>query len=66
MQPLSQDLPEDAELLYEVDDNGKVLPVIFYEEGDAFIHTPENPYCGDPTCPCSAGEASDTQEEAQP
>ena len=67
MQPLPPELPENAELLYKVDDNGKVLPAIIYEEGDAFIHTPENPYCGDPTCPCGGSPPDDSPEgEVQP
>src|SRR5213078_2297161 len=56
MQPLSEDIPEDAELLYEVDENGNVLPVIPYGDGDEFVHTDEHPNCDDPTCPCNQGE----------
>ena len=29
--------------------------VIHYENGDEPLHTPEHPYCDDPTCPCTNG-----------
>ena len=58
---LPTELPEDAELLYEVDEDGNVIPVIGYEEGDAFVHTAENPTCDDPTCPCNAGQSQEVQ-----
>ncbi len=46
----------DVEMLYEVDENGNVLPVITYADGDELLHTDECPQCSDPTCPCHAGE----------
>jgi hypothetical protein len=49
----TEEIPEDAEELYEVDENGNVVPVIRYE--DDLIHTDEHPNCDDPDCPCNQG-----------
>ena len=53
-----EEIPEDAELLYEVDENGNVLPVIPCE--DEFIHTEDHPICDDPTCFCHLEEEEQT------
>jgi hypothetical protein len=60
---------KDSRLLYTVNDESKVIPVIEYEEGDELIHSVEKPYCGDTTCPCggkpptNATESSDQEDE---
>jgi hypothetical protein len=50
------DIPMNLEHLYSVNDEGIVLPIIPYEEGDDLIHTDEHPQCTDPTCPCQPEE----------
>jgi hypothetical protein len=47
-----------------VNDEGKVIPVIRYEEGDDLIHTDEHPHCTDPACPCSPAPQDEEEEQA--
>lgn len=54
---------KDLQLLYIINDESNVLPVIEYEEGDELIHTDEDPNCPDFTCPCNTGNASEDENE---
>jgi len=54
--------------LYDVNDDGEVVPVIGYEEGDDLIHSVEHLFCNDPTCPCGGrpvGEAFDDNQDEE-
>jgi hypothetical protein len=50
-------------LLYTVDEESDVVPVIPYEDGDELIHSAEHPNCGIPGCPCGDGDASITTDD---
>jgi hypothetical protein len=55
---IPSEIPEDAEELFEVADDGSVIPVIRYEGEDEPIHSVEYPYCGDPSCICGGSPAA--------
>ena len=55
----------DLQHLCNVNDAGAVVLVIGYEEGDDLIHSVEQPFCDDPTCPCGGSPASEAFDDNQ-
>jgi hypothetical protein len=53
-------VPEDNQHLFNVDEDGQVIPVILYEEGDELIHGDGHEHCDDSTCPCNANVIDST------
>ncbi len=49
--------------LYNVSEEGEVVPIIEYEEGDDLIHTPENPFCNEEGCPCGGVRVDEEEDE---
>ena len=55
----------DLQNLYNVNDDGEVVLVIGYEEGDDLRHSVEHPFGDNPTCPCGGRPASETFDDNQ-
>lgn len=55
----------DLQHLCNVNDDGEIVPIIGYEEGDDLIHRVEHPFCDDPTCPCGGSPASEAFDDNQ-
>ena len=55
----------DLRLLYNVNDESEVIPVIQYEEGDELIHTVEDPFCDEEGCPCGGRPTTNATDSSK-